>query len=125
MFLQRDLIFDMTREEWQLRPSASCVKEQLVQLMISIAQQMYSELMKALTASVLRKLQHSEAAPPSLVQAAVSPSAAFMLDILDDLSVVGFVQPGQYREDLAPELTTELKVKVILRTPFLFSFLNW
>lgn len=102
----------MTRVEWQLRPSASSVKERLVRLMIPIAQQMYSELMKALTASVVQKLHLSELSTPSM-QPSVSPSAAFMLDILDDLSVVGFVQPGQYRDDLTTEQTTELKVKVI------------
>lgn len=110
---QSDLIFEMTRVEWQLRPSASSVKERLVTLMIPIAEEMYTELMKALTASVVKKLYVSDEA--AAVAAPPSPSAAFMLDILDDLSVVGFVQPGQYRDaqdNLELQRQKELQVKV-------------
>jgi len=94
-FLQGKLIKDMSCKDLHMRPTASEVKDTLITLMIPIAEEMYSELMKALTASIVRKLYLSD----SNVQAAPeSASARFMLDILDDLTCIGFIQPSQYRD---------------------------
>ncbi|XP_059478430.1 eukaryotic translation initiation factor 2-alpha kinase 1-like isoform X2 [Neocloeon triangulifer] len=127
------LIRVMTNTQPASRPTASEVKDSLVSLMIPIAEEMYSELMKALTTSIVRKLYLRD---KGLQVAPASASAAFMLDILDDLSAIGFIQPSQY-EDVQRNLDSnannqlrneselmrqkELKVKVMLQNKLRFS----
>ncbi|XP_065338130.1 eukaryotic translation initiation factor 2-alpha kinase 1-like [Cloeon dipterum] len=87
-----DLIGAMIDADLERRPSASETKDLLVTLMIPIAEEIYSELMKAMTSAIVSKLNTSD---PTTRAGPVSGSAAFMLNILDDLTAIGFIKQKQ------------------------------